>query len=65
MLLLWLCGSALMTLRVGAKDRQAAAAPTRTPGEPDQTNPAEMPDRDGEEMLAGPEKTIFAASVDG
>ena len=53
MLLLWLCGSALMTLRVGAKGQPAATSPVRTPGEPDQTNPADPLDRDDEEPFAG------------
>lgn len=49
MLLLWLCGSALMTLRVGAEHQQGRS-PARTPGE----HPADPPDQDDDESLAGP-----------
>ena len=52
MLLLWLCGSALMTLRVGAKIRQAAISPARGPGDPDQMNYTETFDRDSEQSPA-------------
>lgn len=53
MLLLWLCGSALMTLRVGAKHQQVSSS-VRAPGEPDQMNPADPLDEDDEELFAGP-----------
>ncbi len=53
MLLLWLCGSALMTLRVGAEHRQGRS-PVRTPGEPDQVNPADPLAQDDDESFAGP-----------
>jgi hypothetical protein len=53
MLLLWLCGSALMTLSVGAK-HQRGISPVRTPGEPDQMNPADPPDQDADEPFTGP-----------
>jgi hypothetical protein len=53
MLLLWLCGSALMTLRVGAEHRQGRS-PVRTTGEPDQVNPADSLTQDDEESFAGP-----------
>ena len=53
MLLLWLCGSALMTLRVGAKHQQVAS-PTRTAGGSDQSHLAEALEGDDEEPVAGP-----------